>query len=134
MSWFTLEELQQLYPHYKKVQDAPSQFVKDVVIPKSEDFVLGFIGGSAKTWTLAETPAEVIRVAKNYAVNRILADDENVKIAQARGQPSFMVAGDQINLDLSPGRNPLLSPEDEAILIEEKENQDNTISAELRRP
>ncbi len=113
MAWFTLADLQADYP-YDKVANASSTFVESVTIPSIEGFIRSFISGDAYRWDLP--PADVLLVAKNMAVNRILADDETIRIAQARGQPSITIAGDTINLDLTPGRNFLLSTEDEAVL------------------
>lgn len=112
--WFTLDDLKSKYP-YNKVQNAVANWVDDVIVPDAMRYVENYVLDS---WMdPASVPEDLLKVAKNYAVNKILADDENVRIAQARGQASFTIAGNQINLDLSLGRNPLLSPEDEQTLI-----------------
>jgi hypothetical protein len=115
--WFTFADLKQLYPQYKKVEDASEQWVNNTVIPKAQDYVSKFVS-PPEPWTDGSVPGDILRVAQNYAVNKILADDETVRIAQARGQPEFTVSGDTVPLDLSLGRNPLLSVEDEAILLD----------------
>lgn len=116
MSWFTFEELKDGYP-FKKVQEAPEEYVTNTLIPQAEWFVQNYTG---EMWSAAPSgdDAIVLGVAKNYTVMKILGGDENVLIARARGQPSFTVAGDNIPLDLNLSRNPFLSVEDQAILDE----------------
>jgi hypothetical protein len=108
-NWFSLADLQDAFPHYGKLQAASSTFVDGTIIPQVQWFIL-------KYSLATDTDPVLTQVAKNYAVAKILGDDENIKIAQARGQSSLTIAGDQINLDLSQGRNFFLSAEDEAIL------------------
>jgi hypothetical protein len=116
-AWFTVRQLKDTHPQFKKLQDVSETYARSTVIPKAEDFVTKFISPS-EGWSSTTVPPDVRRVAMNYAVNRILADDENIRIAQARGQPRFTVAGDEVVLDLSLNRNPLLSLEDEQILMD----------------
>jgi hypothetical protein len=116
--WFVYDDLRPDYT-YHKVQAINSlpleeQHVNNVLIPRAINYVESAIG---QQWDKTTVPADLLLVAKNIAVNMILADDENVKIAQARGQPSFTVAGDQVVLDLTPGRNPFLSDADEAVIL-----------------
>lgn len=115
--WFTFDDLKTAYPEFKKIQDASDSYVTNTIIPKAQDYVAKFVGISVP-WDDGDVPDDILRVTMNYAVNSILADDENIRMAQARGQPRFTVAGDEVVLDLSLGRNPLLSLEDEAILME----------------
>lgn len=123
-NWFSFSDLKNLFP-YKKVQNANQayqQYINVQLIPSAINFVQRYTG-----WTWATPPDEILMVARNYAVNMILADDENIKIAQARGQPSFIVSGDTVNLDLTLGRNPLLSDTDEAILEDWRAVSDQSI-------
>jgi hypothetical protein len=88
--------------------------VEQNLIPQAVRFVESYVRQNFSTLP----PADLLGVAKNIAVNLILADDEAVRIAQARGQSSLTIAGDTVTFDTSVGRNPFLSPADEAILVE----------------
>lgn len=111
--WFDYQDLKDLFP-YKKIQNASSAtqtYINNVLIKEAINFIQNYTGFF---WTVP--PDEILLVAERYAVNKILADDENVQIAHARRQPSFTVAGDTVNLDLTVGLNPFLSEEDEVVL------------------
>lgn len=111
--WFTFDDLKADYP-YSKIQNAVTAeitFVNNILIPEAMQFVQSYTGF---TWTTP--PDEIKRVAKNYTVNRILGDDENIRIAHMRRQQNLVVAGDTINLDLSLGQNPYLSEADQIVL------------------
>ncbi len=114
--WFTFSNLKTNF-YFSKVQNATSAqitYYDNIIIPEAINFVRRFTGFP---WDSTTVPVDAKAVAMNFAVHKILADDENIKIAQARGQASFTVAGDTVNLDLSPGRNPFLTTDDEEILM-----------------
>lgn len=110
--WFSLAELKTLFPVYQKLQVANEQYVNNVIVPETVSFIKNYTGIDFGD----NPPEDILLIARRYAVGKILADDENVRIAQARGQPSFTVAGDTVSLDLAAGKNPFLTDEDETIL------------------
>ncbi len=119
MSWFTFEDLKAVYP-YAKVQQADDVYVNSVLIPDAVRFVQGAVAQTYDT-----PPADILGIARNYAVNKILGEDENVRIARARGQSSFTVAGDTVTIDLST--NPFLSQEDKSIIEDIRNGKDTQI-------
>jgi hypothetical protein len=124
-NWFSYEVLAAQYP-YKKVQNADLAqitYVDNILIPTAMSFVQGYTGIRFGD----NPPEDILLVTKNYAVNLILGDDETIKIAQSRGQPSVTVAGDTISLDLSPGSNPYLSTEDEMVLDRYRDTSDSSL-------
>lgn len=125
--WFDHADLKADFPQFVKVANASNVWVENTVIPKAEDYINGWTTRVGEAWTDENVPEVLKRIAKNYAVNVILADDEAVRIAKARGQPRFTVSGDEVPLDLNLGRNPLLSLEDEEILKEWAEKLDNEV-------
>lgn len=114
-NWFTLEDLQQQYPNYPKIQTANAGIVDTVDIPAIQNWLLNYVG-PAYDETLHK--ATLITIAKSYLFRRLLADDNAIQIARARGQTSLTVAGETINIDLSKGGNFWLTEEEQEILKE----------------
>ncbi len=112
LDWFTLQDLRDRHTNYTKLAAANDTSVNAHIIPGAIRYLLSYVGQNYS----ADNHALLVEIAKNYVVNRILADDEAIMIARARGQNSITVAGETISLDLTQGRNWWLSPQDEAAL------------------